>query len=120
MPDVMPFQHRERIFERFATAGSSRDIGQHRPGSRPSYFEPEKGMNLPNSLGVKAFDPNDYDCHDVSQAHHFVDRVGDSVRYLADYNAWIVDDEKTRRIDDFVLVHDLFDRACVATSLRRG
>ena len=25
MPDVAPFQHRERILERFATAGSSRD-----------------------------------------------------------------------------------------------
>ena len=72
------------------------------------------------ALAFKNFDPNDYDCNDVSQAHHFVDRVGDSVRYLADYNAWIVDDEKTRRIDDFVLVHDLFDRACVAISLRRG
>jgi len=70
-------------------------------------------------LELRRFDPKDYDKNDVGQAKHFYDRVGDNVRYLADYNAWIIYDGITWHIDDFKLMRDLFDRACIRTSKKR-
>ncbi|QGJ90133.1 DNA primase [Mycobacterium phage Indlulamithi] len=64
----------------------------------------------------KSVPPREFDCNDVSQAHHFHDRVGDNVRYLNDYNAWLLYDGNTWHIDDFTLVRDLFDRCCVRPS----
>lgn len=70
-------------------------------------------------LEFKGFDPKDYDKNDVGQANHFIDRVGDNVRYLADYNAWIIYDGMTWHLDDFKLMRDLFHRACINTSKKR-
>lgn len=67
-------------------------------------------------LVTKGFDPKDYDKNDVSQARHFYDRVGDNVRYIADYNGWIIYDGITWHLDDFALIRDLFDRACIKMS----
>lgn len=64
-------------------------------------------------LRRKEIDAADYDNNDVSQAQHFIDRVGDNVRYLADYNAWIIYDGKRWHIDSYGLIRDLFDRAVI-------
>lgn len=70
-------------------------------------------------LEFKRFDPADYDKNDVGQAQHFIDRVSDNVRYLSDYNAWIIYDGITWHLDDFKLMRDLFHRACIETSKKR-
>lgn len=64
-------------------------------------------------LVLNGIDPKDYEKNDVSQAKHFYDRVGDNVRYIADYNGWIIYDGITWYLDDFALIRDLFDRSCI-------
>lgn len=100
-----------------------------------SFFSPELCMN-PEDLqpdddsgGGKnwvdnvpldfASDPKDFGKNDVEQARHFLSRVGDNIHYIQDYNGWVVYDGKTWHIDDFALIRDLYDRACIQTSERR-
>ncbi|AYN58050.1 DNA primase [Mycobacterium phage Fowlmouth] len=71
-------------------------------------------------LLFKDFDPKSYDKNDVGQAQHFYDRVQDNVRYLADYNGWIIYDGLRWHIDDFTHVRDLFHRAVVVPSKKRA
>lgn len=64
-------------------------------------------------LVLNGIDPKDYEKNDVSQAKHFYDRVGDNVRYIADYDGWIIYDGITWHLDSFKLIRDLFDRSCI-------
>ena len=93
--------------------------------------EGELGLNNTDSGGGKSwiydipmkereFDPKDYDKNDVGQANQLVDRVGDSIRWVEDYKAWVVYDETTWHIDTSKLMQDLFHRACVEPSQRRA
>lgn len=65
-------------------------------------------------------DPKDYDKNDVGMAQMFLDRVGDSVRYLSDIKVWILYDGTDWHMDDHAEVGALFHRACVKPCKRAG
>lgn len=71
-------------------------------------------------LETNGIDPREYDKNDVGMAQFFHDRVRDNVRWLGDYNGWMIYDGITWHIDDFNHVRDLFHRACVRPCKKAG
>lgn len=64
-------------------------------------------------------DPKDFGKNDVEQARHFISRVGDNIHYIQDYDGWIAYDGKTWHLDEFALIRDLYDFACIQPSENR-
>ena len=68
----------------------------------------------------EGIDPNDYDKNDRGQAEHFLARVGDTVHHISDYNAWVIFDGQTWKLDEDIAIKDRFVKSVVIPSKRRA
>ncbi len=65
---------------------------------------------------VDGVDPADFDKNEKGQAEHFAARIGDNVKYISDFNGWVMFAQDGWVLDKTGMVVDLFINKCSLTS----